>query len=161
MGFSRHKYWSRLPFSSPGDPSNPGIKPRSPPIGVSWTLSKYLKLHMKSNGELLKSFFLRFFKDIIHISHDSPIYVTQFNGFQCIHRVVQPSTQRFQNVFITFQRNPIPISSQSPFPEILPVLGSHQPMFCFCNHTTCGLSLKSFKPMSGIIRFEIQKDLSV
>ena len=62
MGFSRYEYWSRLPFSSPGDLSNPGIKPRSPPIGVSWTLSKYLKLHMKSNGESLKRFFfLRFF----------------------------------------------------------------------------------------------------
>ena len=27
MGFSRHEYWSRLPFPSPGDLSNPGIEP--------------------------------------------------------------------------------------------------------------------------------------
>ena len=77
MGFSKQEYWSRLPFSSPGDLSNPGIKPRSPPIGASWALSKYLELHMKSNRESLKIFFNeRFFKDIIHISYDSPIYIT-------------------------------------------------------------------------------------
>ena len=30
MGFPRQKYWSGLPFPSPGDLSNPGIKPVSP-----------------------------------------------------------------------------------------------------------------------------------
>ena len=29
MGFSRQQYWSGLPFPSPGDLPNPGIKPRS------------------------------------------------------------------------------------------------------------------------------------
>jgi len=29
MEFSRHEYWSGLPFPSPGDHPNPGIKPRS------------------------------------------------------------------------------------------------------------------------------------
>ena len=29
-GFSRQEYWSGLPFPSPGDLPNPGIKPRSP-----------------------------------------------------------------------------------------------------------------------------------
>ena len=29
MGFPRHKYWSELPFLSPGDLSNPGIEPMS------------------------------------------------------------------------------------------------------------------------------------
>ena len=32
MGFSRQEYWSRLPFSSPGDPPILGIKPMSPPL---------------------------------------------------------------------------------------------------------------------------------
>ena len=32
MGFSRQEYWSRLPFPSPGDIPNPGIKPRSPAL---------------------------------------------------------------------------------------------------------------------------------
>ena len=29
MGFSRHKYWSEVPFPPPGDFSNPGIEPTS------------------------------------------------------------------------------------------------------------------------------------
>src|SRR5574337_392253 len=32
MGFSRQEYWSGLPFPSPGDLPNPGIKPRSPEL---------------------------------------------------------------------------------------------------------------------------------
>ena len=30
MGFSRQEYWSGLPFPSPGDLPDPGIKPGSP-----------------------------------------------------------------------------------------------------------------------------------
>ena len=30
MGFSRQEYWSGLPFPSPRDLPNPGIKPGSP-----------------------------------------------------------------------------------------------------------------------------------
>ena len=30
MGFSRHEYWSGLPFPPPGDLPDPGIKPVSP-----------------------------------------------------------------------------------------------------------------------------------
>ena len=32
MGFSRQEYWSGLPFSSPGDIPDPGIKPWSPSL---------------------------------------------------------------------------------------------------------------------------------
>ena len=32
MGFSRQEYWSGLPFPSPGDPPDPGIKPGSPEL---------------------------------------------------------------------------------------------------------------------------------
>ena len=32
VGFSRHNYWSGLPFPSPGDLPNPGIKPGSPAL---------------------------------------------------------------------------------------------------------------------------------
>ena len=31
-GFSRQKYWSGIPFPSPGDLPNPGIEPRSPTL---------------------------------------------------------------------------------------------------------------------------------
>ena len=32
MGFSRQEYWSELPFPSPGDLPDKGIKPRSPAL---------------------------------------------------------------------------------------------------------------------------------
>ena len=32
MGFSRQKYWSGLPFPSPGDLPNSGIEPTSPTL---------------------------------------------------------------------------------------------------------------------------------
>ena len=32
MRFSRQEYWSGLPFPSPGDLPDPGIKPRSPAL---------------------------------------------------------------------------------------------------------------------------------
>ena len=32
MEFSRQEYWSGLPFPSPGDLSDPGIKPGSPAL---------------------------------------------------------------------------------------------------------------------------------
>ena len=32
MGFPRQKYWSGLPFSSPGDLPDTGIKPASPAL---------------------------------------------------------------------------------------------------------------------------------
>ena len=32
MGFSRQKYWSGLPFPSPGDRPNPEIKPGYPTL---------------------------------------------------------------------------------------------------------------------------------
>ena len=32
MGFTRHGYWSRLPFPSPGDLPNPGIEHTFPAL---------------------------------------------------------------------------------------------------------------------------------
>ena len=32
MGFSRQEYWSELPFPSPGDLLDPGVKPGSPTL---------------------------------------------------------------------------------------------------------------------------------
>ena len=32
VGFSKQEYWSGLPFPSPGDLPNPGMKPRSPAL---------------------------------------------------------------------------------------------------------------------------------
>ena len=40
MGFSRQKYWSGLPFPSPGDLPNPGIKPETPALQADSLLSE-------------------------------------------------------------------------------------------------------------------------
>ena len=40
MGFSRQEHWSRLPFPSPGDLPNPGIKPRSLALQADSLLSE-------------------------------------------------------------------------------------------------------------------------
>ena len=70
MEFSRPEYWSGQPFPSPGDLSNPGIKPRSPSLqadslpaepqrkpknpGVdSLSLFQGISLTQKSNWDLL------------------------------------------------------------------------------------------------------------
>ena len=40
MGFPRQEYWSGLPFPSPGDLPNQGIKPRSPALQADSLLSE-------------------------------------------------------------------------------------------------------------------------
>ena len=40
MGFSRHEYWSGLPFPSPGDLPNPGIEPTSPALQADALISE-------------------------------------------------------------------------------------------------------------------------
>ena len=40
MEFSRQEYWSGLPFPSPGDLPNPGIKPKSPALQTDALLSE-------------------------------------------------------------------------------------------------------------------------
>ena len=40
MGFSRQEYWNELPFPSPGDLPNPGVKPRSPALQADSLLTE-------------------------------------------------------------------------------------------------------------------------
>ena len=40
MGFSRQEYWNGLPFPSPGDIPNPGIKSRSPTLQADSLLTE-------------------------------------------------------------------------------------------------------------------------
>ena len=46
MRFSRQEYWSGLPFPSPGDLPNPGIKPGSPELQSDALLSKPLRAQL-------------------------------------------------------------------------------------------------------------------
>ena len=45
MEISRQQYWSGLPFSSPGDQRDPGIKPRSPALQADSLPSEPLGKH--------------------------------------------------------------------------------------------------------------------
>ena len=47
MEFSRQEYWSELPFPSPGDLTNPGIKPRPPVLQV-------ILYHLSHQGSFYK-----------------------------------------------------------------------------------------------------------
>ena len=53
MGFSRQEYCSGLPFPSPGDLPNPGIKPRSPALQADTLTSepKNSKTGLKKSDE--------------------------------------------------------------------------------------------------------------
>ena len=48
MEFSRQKYWSRLPFPSPGDLPDPGIEPGSPTLEGDTLTSEPLEKPIQS-----------------------------------------------------------------------------------------------------------------
>jgi len=56
MGFSRQEYWSGLPFPSPGDLPNPGIKARSPALEAN-----FLPLSHQKRGLFIFITGLKFF----------------------------------------------------------------------------------------------------
>ena len=45
MEFSRQEYWSGLPFPSPGDLPDPGMKPRSPALQADTLPSEPPEVH--------------------------------------------------------------------------------------------------------------------
>ena len=55
MEFCRQKYWSMLPFPSPGDLPNPGFKPSSPTLASGRLTTE---LPSKSNYKLGVDLFL-------------------------------------------------------------------------------------------------------
>ena len=68
MGFSRQAYWSGLPFPSPGDLPDLGIKPRSPTFQADALTSAPPKTALK-NKFLLKSKL-----------DDTTLYLKSFSG---------------------------------------------------------------------------------
>ena len=77
MGLSRQEYWSGLPFPSPGDLPDPGIKPRSPTLQAEALLSEPPRkpqvirhpLKILPHHQIVSKWmsFLSFFMTIIHI----------------------------------------------------------------------------------------------
>ena len=55
MGFSMQEYWSGLPFPSPGDPPNPGIKAGSPALQADFLLSEPIQGKIRVNVNLVQS----------------------------------------------------------------------------------------------------------
>jgi len=49
MGFSRKAYGSGLPFSSPGDLPNPGVKPGSPALQTDSLVSEPPSVGLKAD----------------------------------------------------------------------------------------------------------------
>ena len=54
MGFSRQEYCSALPFPSPGDLSNPGIKPKSSALQADSLLSEPPGKSLGTSNDLCK-----------------------------------------------------------------------------------------------------------
>ena len=71
-GFSRQEYWSRLPFPSPGDLPDPGIKPKSPaltgrffttePHGKPLKIYREMKIDRTSIKGLLRMLYTVFYE---------------------------------------------------------------------------------------------------
>ena len=74
MGFSRQEYWSGLPFPSPGDLPDPGIKPGSPALQID-ALPSEPPGKPKNTGVgcyfLLQRIFLTPGEDLLHWQADS------------------------------------------------------------------------------------------
>ena len=62
MGFSRQEYWSGLPFPSPGDLPNPGIKPGSPALQAD-------ALSSEPPGKPSKGYRISWWTDSLIFSH--------------------------------------------------------------------------------------------
>ena len=62
MGLSRQEYWSGLPFPSPGDLPNPGIKRGSPTLGAD-------PLTSESPGKP-RDFLLKYYLYLIYLKQE-------------------------------------------------------------------------------------------
>ena len=83
MGFSRQEYWSGLPFPSPGDLPNPGIKPTSPALAGRFLTpvppAKPLVLfsrYLLESCRFLKSYLLQWLLQVFPVSSSCPLSIT-------------------------------------------------------------------------------------
>ena len=75
MGFSKQGYWSGLPFPSPGDLPDPGIKPRSPALQADSLLSEPRGKSYFSNFHSLKG------SEYLSSLHSLPIVLLVLTNF--------------------------------------------------------------------------------
>ena len=86
MRFSRQGYWSGLPFPSPGDLPNPGIKPRSPALQADPLPTELqgmlisIDLYMLLNGR--KHILFSFWKFLLSLEFENLKYFQPFNVYK-------------------------------------------------------------------------------
>ena len=140
MGFSRQEYWSGLPFPSPGDLPNPGIKPSSPTL-LAYALTSEPPAALDSTYVFPQAkFLLKVPENQPPCNFSSPAYllpskVLKNNSFPSLHRIPSdiwcshPPSHHFPrlnepNIFHSLFYKRIPVSF--PYPGL-----SQQMMFSF------------------------------
>ena len=140
MGFSRQEYWSVLPFPSPGNLPNPGIKPNSPTL-LAYALTSEPPAALDSTYVFPQAkFLLQVPENQPPCNFSSPVYflpskVLKNNSFPSLHRIPSniwcshPPSHHFPrlneaNIFHSLFYKRIPMSF--PYPGL-----SQQMMFSF------------------------------
>ena len=83
MGFPRQEYWSGLPFPSPGDLPDPGIKPRSPALAGGFFTTEPPGKPIRSQE--IANEYMVIFNKIFHL----------INQFDPYHLSISKNLQRF------------------------------------------------------------------
>ena len=71
MGFSRQEYWSGLPFTSPGDHPNPGVKALSPTLQADLLLSEPLEKPLIISDTIINGIFSFFSNYLAVLSYST------------------------------------------------------------------------------------------
>ena len=79
MGFSRKEYWSALPFSSPRDLPDPGIKPASPALQAD-------SLPLNHQGSFIYTFIYIYIYLFLNLS-DHGFITVSINYFIQLHKI--------------------------------------------------------------------------
>ena len=94
MGFSRQEYWSGLPFPSPGDLPDPGIKPRPPALQANSLPSELLRKCYWSKLQGKSEISIEISNDVNHISmsvcSQGPVTTLGSKGTDYMVRVLLP-----------------------------------------------------------------------
>ena len=69
MVFSSQEYWNGLPFPSPGNLPDPGIKPRLPTLQADTLLSERPGAHHKNGSDIFKSHFFQKSYSVTYTDH--------------------------------------------------------------------------------------------
>ena len=131
MGFPGPEYWSGLPFPSPGDLPNPGIKPRSPALQV-YTLTS------EPPGKLFKHVQFSSVQSLSHVW----LFVTPWITAHQASLSITNSQSLLKLTSIESVSHPAISSSVVPFsscPKSFPASGSFpmSQLFAWGGHVSC------------------------